>query len=71
MAGRVYQAGSDQPLGQAQILVDEQFHILMCLDICNNARERPRAAPPSVDDYRPPPPVLPALIADRAPPEAA
>ncbi|GGK61940.1 HNH endonuclease [Ornithinimicrobium pekingense] len=38
---------------------------------CNNARERPRAAPPSVDDYRPPPPVLPALIADRAPPEAA
>jgi len=24
----------------AQILVDEQFHILMCLDICNVARER-------------------------------
>jgi hypothetical protein len=24
----------------AQVQVDEQFHILMCLDICNNARER-------------------------------
>lgn len=24
----------------AQVMVDEQFHILMCLDICNNARER-------------------------------
>jgi hypothetical protein len=24
----------------AQIQVDEQFHILMCLDICHNARER-------------------------------
>lgn len=24
----------------AQLQVDEQFHILMCLDICNNARER-------------------------------
>lgn len=26
----------------AQIQVDEQFHILMCLDICNHARERHR-----------------------------
>lgn len=30
----------------AQVQVDEQFHILMCLDICNNARQRYR-----LDDY--------------------
>lgn len=37
----------------AQIQVDEQFHILMCLDICNNARERYR-----IDDYVAPEPLL-------------
>lgn len=37
----------------AQTLVDEQFHILMCLDICNSARERHR-----IGDYRVPPPTI-------------
>jgi hypothetical protein len=37
----------------AQILVDEQFHILMCLDICNNARERH-----AIEDYVVPVPAL-------------
>lgn len=38
---------------------------------CNGARELPRATPPAPDDYRPPPPLLPALLEDRAPPSAA
>ncbi len=37
----------------AQIQVDEQFHILMCLDICNNARARHELA-----DYVMPEPML-------------
>lgn len=37
----------------AQVQVDEQFHILMCLDICNNARLRHR-----LDDYKAPEPLL-------------
>lgn len=41
----------------AQIQVDEQFHILMCLDICNNARRRHR-----VEDYVVPEPNLGASL---------
>jgi alpha-N-dichloroacetyl-p-aminophenylserinol N-oxygenase len=37
----------------AQVQVDEQFHILMCLDICNVARQRHH-----LDDYRAPEPLL-------------
>lgn len=41
----------------AQIQVDEQFHILMCLDICNNARTRH-----GLHDYAMPEPKLGANL---------
>lgn len=44
----------------AQIQVDEQFHILMCLDICNNARERH-----ALQDYVVPPPLVGRLMKAR------
>ncbi|VGO09795.1 hypothetical protein AMB3_2195 [plant metagenome] len=44
----------------AQIQVDEQFHILMCLDICNNARERH-----ALHDYVVPPPKVGRLMKAR------
>jgi hypothetical protein len=44
----------------AQIQVDEQFHILMCLDICNNARYRHR-----LQDYVMPEPDLGARLKEK------
>ena len=50
---------SDPQLKQvlAQIQVDEQFHILMCLDVCNNARERH-----GIEDFVAPVPLVGHLL---------
>ncbi|WP_319772604.1 diiron oxygenase [Breoghania sp.] len=54
----------------AQIQVDEQFHILMCLDVCHVARKRHH-----IEDYRMPEPLLGVrlkeIIADAADEEEA
>lgn len=44
----------------AQVQVDEQFHTLMCLEVCNNARERHR-----LHDYVLPEPLLGRRMRER------